>query len=230
MYIVLRKARSALIRLRSFLVSARFGVSPDTVYRDSFYDGGGFARTEKTALAITSYLFERFQPMSVLDLGCGMGNYLKCFATKGCNVVGIEGSSAGIGRVHQSVLAIQHDLRKTLIINQTFDLVMSVEVAEHIPKKYSKNLVASICRHARGLVVFTAAPPGIPGDDHINCQDRNFWDRLFAEHGFTFDAEKSAELAQHASQEGTAEWFQKWAFVYVAQKHGVMDTDCAAFT
>lgn len=216
MHIIMRKSRSAFTRIRKYFVSAKFGASPDTVYKNSFYDDGGFARTEKTATCITSYLFERFQPASVLDLGCGMGNYLKHFADKGCKVVGVEGSSDALTRVPKSVLAVQHDLRQPLFINQKFDLVMSVEVAEHIPSRYSKNLVNSICRHAQNLVVFTAAPPGTPGEDHINCRDRNFWDILFKENGFSFDEGKSAELAQYATKEDTAEWFQKRAFVYVA--------------
>ena len=54
MYPVARKVRSAGIRLRRFLVSARFGASPSTVYKDAYYDDGGFAKTESTAGVITA--------------------------------------------------------------------------------------------------------------------------------------------------------------------------------
>lgn len=212
--ILLRKVRSAVVRLRRNVVSARFGASPDQIYGDKFYDGGGFAATDHTAVVMVPYLLQRFAPKSVLDLGCGMGNYLKLFAKAGCRVVGLEGSASGLKRVPESVLAIQYDLRKPLVINQTFDLVMSVEVAEHLPKKYSRTLVGSLCRHSKGLVLFTAAPPGTPGDDHINCQAREFWDGLFLERGFVFDQEESQRMMSFARSSGVAQWFNEWAYIY----------------
>lgn len=214
MLVVVRKTRSAFIRLHRFLVSARFGASPDTIYGDDFYDDGGFSKTEETAASITSYIAGKYHPRSVLDVGCGMGNYLAYFAKDGCETLGVEGSQAAIRRVPETVLAIQHDLRKPLRVNRKFDLVMSVEVAEHIPRKYSETLVDAICNHARDLVVFTAAPPGTPGNDHVNCRDREFWDDLFGHRGFSFNAGETQELIQHARVSKTADWFQRWAYVY----------------
>ena len=220
MSLVARKARSAFVRLRRFLVSARFGASPNLVYRDSYYDDGGFAKTDATAEVITAYLSDTYHPASVLDVGCGTGVYLKYFAARGCQVVGVEGSTAGISRVPPEVAVIQHDLRKPLQLNQQFDLVMSIEVAEHIPEKFSATLIDSICGHAKDMIVFTAAPPGTPGGDHINCRPRSFWDALFERHGFVFDSRKTDDLMQHARQHDTAEWFQHWACIYVARSSG----------
>lgn len=212
---MIRKLRSAAFRFRRFVVSARFGAPPEQVYGDAFYDGPGFAGTDETASAIVGYLQERYGPASVLDLGCGTGNYLRYFAARGCEVLGIEGSPAGLARVPDSVLALQFDLRAPLRINRKFDLVMSIEVAEHIPGRHARNLVASICRHAGGMVLFTAAPPGTPGDDHVNCRDRAYWDELFAERGFAFDAEQSRRLMEFGQAAGAARWFCEWAFIYV---------------
>src|SRR5688572_4116180 len=103
MSLVARKVRSAFIRLRRYFVSARFGASPSLVYRDSYYDDGGFAKTEATAEVITSYLSDMYHPASVLDIGCGTGVYLKYFAARGCQVVGVEGSAAGVSRVPREV-------------------------------------------------------------------------------------------------------------------------------
>ena len=217
MFIIRRKIRSAFIRLRRFVVSGRFGASPDTVYGDVFYDDGGFEKTQATAVSITAYLMRRYNPTSVLDVGCGMGNYLACFAEYGCAAVGVEGSSYGIARVPGTVLAIQHDLRTRLLMNKKFDLVMCVEVAEHVSRKYSEVLVDSICTHAKHMVLFTAAPPGTPGTDHINCQPREFWDKLFLKHGFTVDEQGTAELVKHAVASDTAVWFKKWAYIYSRQ-------------
>lgn len=193
------KARSAVVRLRRNVISARFGASPDQIYGDMFYGGGGFAATDDTADVMVPYLLQRFAPQSVLDPGCGMGNYLKLFANAECRVVGLEGSVAGLRRMPDSILAMRHDLRKPLVINQRFDLVMSIEVAEHIPKKHSRTLVGSLCAHSKGLVLFTAAPLGTPGDDHINCRERPFFDRVFLERGFELDQEESRQMMNFAA-------------------------------
>ncbi len=212
--VLFRKTRSALFRFKQFVHSARFGFSPDQIYDASFYDSSGFAKTPYTAEKIASYLFERYQPTSVMDFGCGTGNYLVQFAQKGCQVLGVEGSQAGVQRVPESVTAIHFDLREPLLTNKRFDLVMSIEVAEHIPHKYSSVLVASICRHAKELIVFTAAPPNAPGEDHINCQERPYWDRLFEKHGFFYSPHESESLQRYAKTHDTADWFKGWAFVY----------------
>jgi len=214
MNILIRKLRSAYIRARRFIVSARFGASPDTVYGDEFYTGGGFNETERTAKVITGYLMQKYAPDSVLDVGCGMGNYLNHFSAAGCFVLGIEGSSSGVARVPLTVLAMQHDLRSPLVTNLRFGLVMCIEVAEHLPHRSAATLVRSICESARELVLFTAAPPGTPGTDHINCKPRSYWDRHFNMLGFTCDDVKTAELRRVACENDVATWFKEWSYIY----------------
>lgn len=212
--LALRKTRSATIRLKRYIISSRFGASPDTIYQDDFYDFGGFHKTEYTAQNIVGFLYEKYAPASVLDLGCGTGNYLAHFASSGCSTLGIEGAKAAISRVPEAVLAIHYDLRNKLCVNQRFDLVMSVEVAEHIPKRFSKNLVDSLCEHARNTIVFTAAPPGTPGNDHVNCQDRPFWDQLFEQHDFHYSEDETRSLRSYAKHHDVNQWFQDWSFIY----------------
>jgi len=214
MNVLLRKARSAYIRARRFVVSARFGASPDTVYGDEFYTDGGFSETDRTAKLVTSYLMEKYAPDSVFDVGCGMGNYLTYFAAAGCFVFGIDGSSSGVARVPQTVLAIQHDLRTPFVSNRRFDLVMSIEVAEHLPNRSAATLVRSICESACGLVLFTAAPPGTPGTDHINCRPRTYWDKYFNAHDFAHDEAATSELRRVAREGDVATWFKEWAYIY----------------
>lgn len=131
--VLLRKTKSAGVRLRRFILSSRFGVSPDSIYGNAFYDGPGFGETERTAELVATYLFKRYNPDTVLDLGCGMGNYLKHFARQGCMTIGFEGSRWGVGKIPEDILGIQYDLRKPLRTNRLFELVLSIEVAEHIP-------------------------------------------------------------------------------------------------
>ena len=54
---------------------------------------------------------------------------------------------------------VEHDLRKPVTIGRTFDLAVSVEVAEHLPPQRSEWFVEDLCRLAP-VVLFSAAVPG----------------------------------------------------------------------
>ena len=212
MNILLRKARSAFIRGRRLLVSQRFGFSPESIYQNEFYSDGGFEKTDQSAAAIVDWTMTMLNPTSMLDLGSGAGHYLRAFQTKGIQAVGFEASSTGVRRAGEDVLAVSYDLKTPLVLSRPFDLVICIEVAEHLPTRASKTLVQSIAQNAKSAILFTAAPPGTPGTDHINCQPKEFWARLFAEEGFTINDELTAELRNVAEKHQCAEWWRNWSW------------------
>ena len=67
------------------------------------------------------------------------------------------------------------------------DLVVCLEVAEHLPKRASTSVVANVAKSADKYIAFSAAQPGQWGDGHINCQPVSFWLRLFSERGWAAD-------------------------------------------
>jgi len=90
--------------------------------------------------------------------------------------------------------------------------VMCVEVAEHIPKRYSETLIQSICRNSSRFVVFTAAPPVTPGSDHINCQPAQFWLGIFDRNGFALRPDLTDGLRRMAGEAKAAEWWKSWSW------------------
>ena len=210
----LRKARSAVTRAKRFIVSQRFGFSPVAIYERSFYEGGGFENTERSAHAIASWMVEHLAPSSVLDLGSGPGYYLRALSALGIETLGVEASPSGVSATGSGVLALTYDLRQPLHLSRRFDVVMSVEVAEHLPKRSGATLVASVCRNASNFAIFTAAPPGTPGTDHINCQDAAYWVALFSRHGFELRDDLSRSLRAHSTAARAAPWWQSWAWCF----------------
>ena len=209
-----RKFRSGLIRMRRSVVSQKFGFSPELIYGEEFYDGGGFWKTKDTANKIALFFQNFFSPCDVLDIGCGPGEYLRAFSELGVVTVGCDGASNGVRRAPTSSFAFVHDLRKPLVINKKFDLVICVEVAEHIMRSSSATLVSSICESAKGIIAFTAAPPGCPGDDHINCRPIEFWSELFLKHGFKVDHVMTKQLRSFAVTNDLAKWWQEWSYIF----------------
>jgi hypothetical protein len=75
------------------------------------------------------------------------------------------------------------DLRESLHLDRRFDLAISLETAEHLPRECAETFVASICRLAP-VVAFSAAVPDQPGIDHITLEWPSFWSRMFEGHGY----------------------------------------------
>jgi SAM-dependent methyltransferase len=214
MNIVLRKMRSAWIRARRNIVSQRFGFPPEKIYAASFYEDGGFARTEASARVMTAWIHSTLKPRSVLDLGSGAGHYLRAFARLGVESLGLEASPSGVSKSGDDVLALTYDLRRPLHVSRRFDVVMCVEVAEHIPNRSSAVLVESICSSAGRFVIFTAAPPGTPGADHINCQSTEFWTALFRAKGFCMRGDLTTDLRRTAEIGDAAQWWKSWSWCF----------------
>jgi SAM-dependent methyltransferase len=154
-------------------------------YDDDFYDyiadGASYA-AGVIVPALLGLLPEA--PRSVLDVGCGQGAWLAVWHRAGVVVHGIDGDYVD----RQRLLVDQDsfsacDLRQEFELQRRFDLVQCLEVAEHLPPSSAGALVASLCRHS-DMVLFSAAPPGQGGENHVNEQSYGFWRDRFAEQGF----------------------------------------------
>ena len=77
-----------------------------------------------------------FENLSVLDVGCGRGRWVREFASRGCQVTGLDVSDEAV-RLLAAKLP-QHtflagDITDQAFHPETFDLVNSVTVLQHLP-------------------------------------------------------------------------------------------------
>ena len=70
-----------------------------------------------------------------------------------------------------------------LNLAEEYDLVISVEAAEHLPEARAESFVADLVRLGKA-VLFSAAVPRQGGDRHINEQWQDYWAQRFATHGY----------------------------------------------
>jgi SAM-dependent methyltransferase len=121
---------------------------------------------------------------SVVDVGCGTGAWLAAFRERGvADVLGIDGPDvpAELLRIPAGRL-LRADLREPIALERTFDVALSLEVAEHLPPPAAEAFVASLAR-AAPVVVFSAAVPLQGGHGHGNEAWQGDWARRFAAHG-----------------------------------------------
>lgn len=123
---------------------------------------------------------------SVLDVGCAKGTWLNAWKEAGVDeIMGVDG-----GYVDPNTLVIARDrfvptdLAERLELGHRFDLVQSLEVAEHIRADAADQFVENLVRHSAGIILFSAAPPGQGGEFHVNEQPYDYWREKFRRHGF----------------------------------------------
>jgi hypothetical protein len=77
----------------------------------------------------------------------------------------------------------ESDFDKPIAIDRKFDLAISIEVGEHLQESSAESFVENITKSA-DFVLFSAAIPYQGGENHVNEQWPEYWDKLFNRFGF----------------------------------------------
>ena len=139
----------------------------------------------RSAVRIVSVLTEYLAPCSVMDVGCGIGAFLAALDQAGvAHGHGIDGpwldpATLCIDSGRVSV----HDLERPFDLGRQYDLMVSLEVAEHLAPDRADGFVADLVCHG-DLVLFSAAVPFQGGAGHVNERWPSWWAEKFAGHGF----------------------------------------------
>ncbi|MGH2509544.1 MAG: hypothetical protein ACRDHZ_19375, partial [Ktedonobacteraceae bacterium] len=93
-----------------------------------------------------------------------------------------------------------------------FDLVNSIKKTYKIQASAADIFVDNLVRHASGLILFSAAPPGQGGEFHVNEQPYDYWRRKFAPHGYVPCDCIRSQLARHQQ---VSFWYRYNTILYV---------------
>ena len=158
----------------------------DKNYNDTFYNSIVRKYSEFSVVMVQAIL-DCFEIKTVVDVGCGIGLYLKAFADiSGATVKGFELSQYAIDHaLIDSSDIMSHDLSLPLFPHKRYDCCISFEVAEHIDKAHAGIFVRNLTLLS-DVVIFSAAKPGQGGTDHVNCQDEEYWIDIFGFTGYDY--------------------------------------------
>lgn len=137
------------------------------------------------ALAALPLIFADFRPKSLLDVGCGTGTWVRAAKEYGiADVKGVDGVELPQERLLFPKRDFQkQDLTSSWRLGRRFDVVLCLEVAEHLEERYSATLIEALVAHA-DRVVFSAACPDQFGQHHVNGQWPEYWQRIFNAQGY----------------------------------------------
>ncbi len=185
-----------------------------TPYSGEFFDAlqQGALRSARAMLPV---VFDALSPRSVLDVGCGAGAWLSICAELGAEeIAGVDGDYVDRNRLAIPAAAFTAaDLEASLDLGRRFDLVMSLEVAEHLPPSAADAFVASLARHG-DVVLFSAAIPNQGGVNHVNEQWPSYWAQRFAAHDMVAVDALRPRFWMHPAVEP---WYAQNVLLFVAE-------------
>ncbi|MDM8529922.1 glycosyltransferase [Anaerolineales bacterium HSG25] len=147
----------------------------------SFFDG------------IAKDIIKTTQPQTVLDAGCAMGFLVENLRKYDVEAYGVDISEYAIKNVHPDIAPYCRVGSVADPLPQRYDLIVSIEVLEHMPKAEAEQAVANFCQHADDIL-FSSTPFDYKEETHFNVQPTEYWVEQFARHGFFRDVDFDASF------------------------------------
>ena len=186
------------------------------LYGKSFFDAQVSGSLASARVYLGS-LMSVWKPASVVDLGCGRGAWLMACGENGVGrLVGIDGEWASRDGLLSPAIAFHaRDLNAPIVLDERFDLAMSLEAAEHLLPAASDAFVGSLTGLS-DAILFSAAFIGQPGTNHINTRSHSFWATRFLDSGYQlFDYFRP----KFWPDERVEPWYRQNTFLYVKPAH-----------
>lgn len=161
------------------------------------------------------YISNELKPSSVLEYGSGLGLYLDFFMNK-CNLsiaIGIEpeiinipylNTYKSINNININSNISSYPMQSTFniiyykpnynynnsihkhLFSTKYDVVYSIEVAEHINDQYHEKLVQFLVLCTNNWIIFSAGRPIQKGIGHISLKSKYYWIKLFEKYNMIY--------------------------------------------
>lgn len=144
---------------------------------------------------------------TIIDIGCGNGEYTKHFIQHKFECSGYDGCPI-TPEITNGVCKVQ-DFSVPVSLG-TFDLVLSLEVGEHVPQQYEQIFIDNLTSHSTKYICISWGVVGQPGIGHVNCRNNDYIIEEMSKRDFEFDKSKSNILRKYS----TFPWFENTVMVF----------------
>lgn len=188
-----------------------------SLYNEEFFEWH-VKHAREYSIKTMDWYIEKYNPLSVVDFGCGIGSYLESCYNHKIDCLGFEISIHAREytpeHIRDHVLYLADCTQKMRV--ETFDTVISFETAEHIQPEGTDQFVKNLINFTDKHLLFTAAPPGQLGTGHINLRPKEFWIEQFSKQ-LTYDSEMTKDISENWRRLGAPEYicnnlitFKRW--------------------
>lgn len=169
------------------------------LYDASYYQHGcgePYQRNELWLSLFTGFaehIIQEIQPKTVLDAGCAMGFLVECLRERGVEAWGVDISEYAIANAHENIRPYCWVGSITQPFPRQYDLIVSIEVLEHLPAAEAEVAIANLCRHSDDIL-FSSTPFDYKESTHFNVRPPEGWAESFARQGFYRDVDFDASF------------------------------------
>lgn len=149
---------------------------------------------------------------SLLDIGCGLGGMVEMGMSLGLNSFGIDGDYSIVRNpiLSNNILIHDYTVGNSGLLNN-FGMVWSCEFLEHVDEIYIPHYMKDF---QLGKYIFiTHAPVGKVGHHHVNCQNSDYWIKIFNDYGF--ELSYGLTLKARSCSSMTREFFRENGLVFI---------------
>lgn len=132
-------------------------------------------------------------PRTVLDAGCAMGFLVEALRQRGVEAFGLDVSEYAIQNVLPTVRAFCQRSSVSDPLTQKYDLIVCMEVLEHLAARDVEHAIANLCAHTDDIL-FSSTPLDYKEATHFNTQPPEYWAEWFARNGFFRDVDFDASF------------------------------------
>lgn len=140
---------------------------------------------------IAKHISKDIGPSSVLDAGCAMGFLVEILRDQGTEAWGMDISQYAIGKVAARVKPYCWVGSVADPLPGKYDLIVSIEVLEHLPEPEAEKAVANLCQFTDDIL-FSSSPDDTQEETHFNVRPPGYWAECFAKQGFFRDVDFDA--------------------------------------
>src|SRR5262245_15881015 len=147
---------------------------------------------------IADHIVSEIKPRRVLDVGCAKGFLVESLRDRGVEAFGVDISEYAISEVRPDIRPYCRVASAVDPLDCSYDLIVSIEVLEHLSEEEGRAAIANICRSTND-VLFSSTPDDVIEPTHVNVRPRSWWIERFVEQGFDLDMGFDAYfIAAHA--------------------------------